>query len=51
VTTAPQAKSLCHKGIHHGALVWSTEQRTSRGSDAEKIERLARQALEGAGQR
>jgi hypothetical protein len=30
-------------------LVWSTKQRTSRGIDAEEIERLARQALRVAG--
>ncbi len=38
-------------GGPNGMLVWSTEQRTSRGINAEEIERLARQVLEVAGER
>jgi hypothetical protein len=34
-----------------GTLVWSTERRTSRGIDAENIERLARQVLQVAEER
>ncbi len=37
--------------MRNGMLVWSTEQRTSRGINAEEIERLARQVLEVAGER